>query len=485
MEKGRRFFSVKLKIYIFVATTVLVVALGTSLIAYLISANRIDAYYRQNTSDNARNVASMVDGDFLAELKVVAVSEEFQALRDQAEKEDDEEIIITYLQEHGLWEEYSETRTLLTEYLANMQGIEYVYIVAHGDMNAEYDMYLVDDEDNPVYETGYYEVREDELRGTDLTQLPEPTISNGDWGWLCSDFKPVYDSEGNCVCIVGCDINMDEVMAERSSFLISLGIGALIYTAVVLVGAMLFVNKTIVGPVTKMTDEMKKFKPSTDKDYETAGVMNLDIYSSDEISEIYHGIRNMQMSIVDYLRDMGKTQADLKNKEQRISKLSDETNKDALTGVGSKTAYVRKTTDITNRVVKEGGEFAVVMIDLNNLKNVNDGYGHKAGDMYILGCCHTICEVFKHSPVFRIGGDEFVVILEGHDYENRIALTEKLKSDFTTSFEQEDRDPWLRFSAAVGMAENASDDTTYELVFKRADKAMYDDKAAFKKAHAS
>ena len=234
-----------------------------------------------------------------------------------------------------------------------------------------------------------------------------------------------------------------------------------------------------------MTDEMKKFKPSMDKDYETAGVMNLDIYSSDEISEIYHGIRNMQMSIVDYLRDMGKTQADLKNKEQRINKLSDETNKDALTGVGSKTAYVRKTTDITNRVVKEGGEFAVVMIDLNNLKIVNDGYGHKAGDMYILGCCHTICEVFKHSPVYRIGGDEFVAILEGHDYENRIALTEKLKSDFTTSFEQEDRDPWLRFSAAVGMAENASDDTTYELVFKRADKAMYDDKAAFKKAHAS
>ena len=80
--------------------------------------------------------------------------------------------------------------------------------------------------------------------------------------------------------------------------------------------------------------------------------------------------------------------------------------------------------------------------------------------------------------------NEFVAILEGHDYENRIALTEKLKSDFTTSFEQEDRDPWLRFSAAVGMAENASDDTTYELVFKRADKAMYDDKAAFKKAHA-
>ena len=49
----------------------------------------------------------------------------------------------------------------------------------------------------------------------DLTAMPEPTISNGDWGWLCSDFKPVYSSDGECICIVGCDIGMNDVMAER------------------------------------------------------------------------------------------------------------------------------------------------------------------------------------------------------------------------------------------------------------------------------
>lgn len=44
--------------------------------------------------------------------------------------------------------------------------------------------------------------------------------------------------------------------------------------------------------------------------------------------------------------------------------------------------------------------------------------GHQAGDEYIIGACRIICNKFKHSPVFRIGGDEFVAISEGEDYEH-------------------------------------------------------------------
>ena len=53
---------------------------------------------------------------------------------------------------------------MITSYLENMKGIKYLYIVAHGDKDAEYDMYLVDDKENAIYETGYYEEREPELR---------------------------------------------------------------------------------------------------------------------------------------------------------------------------------------------------------------------------------------------------------------------------------------------------------------------------------
>jgi GGDEF domain-containing protein len=53
------------------------------------------------------------------------------------------------------------------------------------------------------------------------------------------------------------------------------------------------------------------------------------------------------------------------------------------------------------------------MFDLNDLKHINDRYGHERGDEYIVNCCRLICQVFKHSPVFRIGGDEFVALLRG------------------------------------------------------------------------
>ena len=485
MEGGKKFFSVKLKMYIFVAATVLVVAFGTAAITYSISVNRINSYYRQNASDNARNVASMVDGDYIVRLKKAVRSGEYQAIKKQAEEEDNEELVENYLREKGLWDEYFNIRTMLSDYLSNMEGIEYVYIIDHGDIDAIYDMYLIDDDSTPLYETGYFELREEELRGIELTELPAPTITNGDWGWLCSDFKPVFDSEGNCVCIVGCDINMDEVMMERTSFLISMIVGALIYTAIVIVGAMILVDRVITRPIISMTKEMKRFNPTMNKDYETAGVMELDIQSNDEISEIYNGIRNMQMSIVDDLKDKVKTENDLKNKDQRIDKLSDQTSKDALTGAGSKAAFIRKSDLLGRQSAKDGGRYAVVMVDLNNLKHVNDEYGHKAGDAYITGCFDMIKNVFADSVVYRIGGDEFVVILQDADFENRTALVGNLKSAFEESFLQEDKDPWFRYSAAVGMAENTPDDQTFEPVFKRADEAMYEDKASFKNKYGS
>ena len=73
--KEKRRVSIATKMYVFVAAIVVMVGLGTTAIAYRAQANQIDSYYKQNTADNARNFASMVDGDFLRELEGVAASE--------------------------------------------------------------------------------------------------------------------------------------------------------------------------------------------------------------------------------------------------------------------------------------------------------------------------------------------------------------------------------------------------------------------------
>lgn len=486
MKKGKKHFSIRIKMYIFVVLAVLVSALGTSMLAFLTGADQIDEYYRQAASDNARNFASMVDGDFIKELRGYIESDEYQQIRDKAEEDDDEQPIEDYLKKNGLWEKYTETQAKIDNYLSNMEDLTYIYIVAHGDKDALYDMYLIDDTSNPIYETGYYEEREEELRGIDLTDIPEPTISNGDWGWLCSDFKPLYDSKGECVGIVGCDFAMDDVMKERRQLLIYVIAGALILTAIVLTGSMIFINKVVVKPLDAMTGEMKRFKPEVNASYEEAGVISLNIKSHDEIAEIYQGIHDMQTDTIDHLNkmyalqeDKAKAEQDIKDKERQIGKLSIESYKDALTGVGNKAAYIKRSEEL-DKSEDENSEYAIVMVDMNNLKQINDEHGHKSGDMYIKGCCRMVCEAFKHSPVYRIGGDEFVAILQGTDYENRRQITDKLRADFDTCYNKQDADPWQRYCAAVGMAEKASDDKTVDFVFKRADKAMYENKMKFK-----
>ncbi len=146
--------------------------------------------------------------------------------------------------------------------------------------------------------------------------------------------------------------------------------------------------------------------------------------------------------------------------------------KDSLTGVRSSHAY-KETKDFVNKRIEDGTleEFGVVVFDINGLKVVNDTYGHDAGDKLIKSASRLICDEFKHSPVFRIGGDEFVAFLEGEDYRNRQVLID----DFETKIEDNLRTGQVIVSC--GLAEyNKGVDLSVENVFEQADRKMYDRK---------
>ena len=123
-------------------------------------------------------------------------------------------------------------------------------------------------------------------------------------------------------------------------------------------------------------------------------------------------------------------------------------------------------------------------MDVNNLKMINDTYGHEAGDSYIIGVCRVLCDVYSHSPVFRIGGDEFAVILKGRDYENRQLLIESLAQTFDVIWAQNENNPCYRFSGSFGMADSTVCKTTHETI-RAADDAMYRCKKNFKEKYGS
>ena len=151
-------------------------------------------------------------------------------------------------------------------------------------------------------------------------------------------------------------------------------------------------------------------------------------------------------------------------------------NRDALTGVRSRHSYLEDEKEINGEIsAGMSGTFGLLFCDLNGLKHINDTYGHAEGDEFIKEACRTICHIFKRSPVYRVGGDEFIVLLRGEDFENREYLYKMVTS---LNYAQE---VGRKVVIACGMAEyQPGTDSAVSDLYKRADAAMYENKKQLK-----
>ena len=154
---------------------------------------------------------------------------------------------------------------------------------------------------------------------------------------------------------------------------------------------------------------------------------------------------------------------------------------DSLTGIRNKTAYIETTTRLDAEIAEGRAEFAIIMIDVNFLKRVNDTYGHERGNEYLINACELACSVFGKENVYRVGGDEFVAVLDGEKFarcEENVAALRAMIDKFKVDTKLE---PWEKVSAAVGVGYyQAGVDKSAEEVFKRADEQMYANKLAMK-----
>ncbi|MCR5657137.1 MAG: diguanylate cyclase [Butyrivibrio sp.] len=176
--------------------------------------------------------------------------------------------------------------------------------------------------------------------------------------------------------------------------------------------------------------------------------------TTDEIGELTHALEKMVHHLKHHIDDLNSLAYH-----------------DSLTGVKNKTAYDDAAAKLDQ--IKGDKEYGIIVFDANNLKKINDTYGHERGNIYLQNACKLTCRIFKGSPVFRIGGDEFVVILQGDDYDNCY----KLMRDFDLEAEKinnETVNEWEKINIAKGLVKyDPGTDTTVESVFKRADARMY------------
>ncbi|SEQ23341.1 diguanylate cyclase (GGDEF) domain-containing protein [Lachnospiraceae bacterium NE2001] len=159
---------------------------------------------------------------------------------------------------------------------------------------------------------------------------------------------------------------------------------------------------------------------------------------------------------------------------RRLAQARIEANIDALTGVKNRNAYRVYEERINAQIeVNRAPDFAITILDVNDLKKVNDTQGHKAGDQYLRDACRIICTTFKRSPVFRVGGDEFCVLSQGDDYAHIDELVEQMNAHNDEAIENGG------IVIAIGMARYEREDKVAP-VYERADQTMYENKSSLK-----
>ena len=213
----------------------------------------------------------------------------------------------------------------------------------------------------------------------------------------------------------------------------------------------IFVVRKIVAPLKKLADASVKL---------SNGDYNVEFLNSNvsEIELLNTAFENMAMHLHEREKDL------------RFS-----ANRDSLTGLRNTTSYKRWVAEFDKEIANKTANFGVVVFDLNQLKETNDTYGHDAGDKLIATAAKVISDIFKRSPVFRIGGDEFLAILQHRDLEEREELFAQFDSECAKSHIVENRKTQISIARGFAMFD-PSRDLHFNDIFKRADHAMYENK---------
>ncbi|MCR5151044.1 MAG: diguanylate cyclase [Clostridiales bacterium] len=260
----------------------------------------------------------------------------------------------------------------------------------------------------------------------------------------------------------GMRLNVCAPLSETEGDWQKLMLDILILAAVIL-AATIFISLMVVKRIVKPLEQLNE---AAEQAYMGNFEYFLDYDKDDEVGRLTKTFKLMASHMRDSIRNL--------NKQVYV---------DALTHVKNKGAFVSYETDLQNKIDngEDNIEFAIGVFDCDDLKYINDHYGHEKGDAYLKVASHTICGVFQHSPVFRIGGDEFAVILRNEDYENRDLLVNQLEKA-VMRINSSSSDQWEQVQISYGIAVyDPRHDKAVSDVVRNADRIMYEHKRQRKK----
>ena len=233
-------------------------------------------------------------------------------------------------------------------------------------------------------------------------------------------------------------------------------IGTMIAVSLILLILFTLLTMNLTGFMTRPLAQLTKAAEEVnDGNYD----IHLDYHGSDEIGILTGAFRQLASHLKNYIRDLNSLAY-----------------ADALTAVRNKGAYDIYLRNLQAQTQEGGAEFAVGVFDCDNLKGINDRFGHEKGDIYLKTASALICRVFEHNPVFRTGGDEFTVLIEHEDYRYREERRRAFEEASAEICAQRDL-PWEQVRVSLGIAAyDPATDHTVEDTVRRADQLMYENK---------
>ncbi|MCR5725362.1 MAG: GGDEF domain-containing protein [Treponema sp.] len=442
--------------------------------------NILNSFYAEKATELARTVRLIIDASSVKKIKsdVLAI---YRASEKKVTSDDwGSPEFKAYTEQFSSVTRSNVFRALRTtlHYFQTSNNVSSVYLI-HLDATAKTVVYLVDASDDPC-PPGCIDRLDINKQSLQLLENPDIGFqtyqtNTPEYGWLITAGVPVY-SNGSIICYAMVDISMKEIRAKQRYFSLLLSAILLLLTVVIAITAINIVNKTIASPINKLSAAAAQFcaEPTV---IEHHGFLDLNIHTGDEIEDLVDSMKQMEQDVNLHIKAILQTTQELRSTKLRADRMSELAQKDTLTGVHNKTAYDGEMRRLRKTLMLGNSPFGIVMIDMNNLKHINDTYGHEKGDEALKTLCHHICTVYKHSPVFRIGGDEFVVLLEHNDYRSAAILETSLKKQLNALAEDESLEPWEKVTASIGIAlYNETTDKSPEDVFRRADSLMYEQK---------
>ena len=295
---------------------------------------------------------------------------------------------------------------------------------------------------------------------------------DNEYGKTYAYYTPL-NIDGKTVGVIGTEIEIEEVNNEILKLTLeqSAGMGVILLICVLIL--LWFINKKYISKLSHLQLNVREYAQKKDPQVVETIEKEAD-GNKDEIASLAMQVAAMILELENYMKSLVRIAKELSSTKEKVDQMHELAHKDALTGVLNKNSYDKAIRQLDWKIQDGNAEFAIAMIDLNFLKRINDTYGHESGNIAIQRLCRMLQDIFKNSQVFRIGGDEFVIILENEDYFNVDNLVNEFNDKLKKNASDKTLEAWEKISASIGVAVyDEIIDSSASNVFKRADKAMY------------